>query len=326
MFFIGAAIIGCSVILVIKFWPTKEQVREPEPEEDSNFTNPNSKNPGFKPIFSFTENQEKLYDNFYANLNSSAEINAYVDGTRWPAVMSSTRLTYEEAKGFCAYRNSSLLRRTTSMISPIPEFIRQSRYKYWIYAEYTSDYQIIDMNKDIRRKIENELEAAKERKDFVYVCRDCKQFANESLPRDCLNNHVDDDVAKFSTFEFICETQVFEDEKILIQINKTINCKLLKLNSSFLDEYGLWKTDKIDQLEGKKWKLTSKKTSMKELILSGYLTADMPKDDLSEEIGIPWCPNNPNRLQGAYFYNGNVHTGRVHGSRAYAICLLEKTN
>ena len=121
------------------------------------------------------------------------------------------------------------------MISPIPEFIRQSRYKYWIYAEYTSDYQVTDINKDIRRKIENELEAAKERKDFVYVCRDCKQFANarenESLPTDCLNNHVTDDVAKFSEYEFICEDRVFEDDKILIQVNKTINCKLLKVRN-----------------------------------------------------------------------------------------------
>ena len=83
-------------------------------------------------------------------------------------------------------------------------------------------------------------------------------------------------------------------------------------------EYELWKNDnhqEMYQLEGKNWKRTSNRPSIKAMIVSGYLTRDMSKEDISESIGLPWCPNNPNRLTGAYFYDGNVHAGRIEGSR-----------
>ena len=57
-------------------------------QEDANFNEPGN---SVKPIV-LTEEQKELYDEFYSNLASSVEIDAFIDGEKRAAIITTERL------------------------------------------------------------------------------------------------------------------------------------------------------------------------------------------------------------------------------------------
>ncbi|CAG5109985.1 Oidioi.mRNA.OKI2018_I69.chr2.g4443.t1.cds [Oikopleura dioica] len=242
--------------------------------------------PHFRPM-PLSDSQAKLFDDYYKNLTESVEIEAFIDGKSWPALISTSRLL--------------LFHR---LQSPVTEFVRIATYKYWIYAEYTSEFEFIEINEDIRKSIQPDLDKAKLTKDHIFLCRECNQEVyDENLPTDsvtdCLKNSAIG-TPEGKEVEYICADNVFDGGKVVIHIEKKVKCDLLK------------------------WKRTAKRTSFSPLILTAYLA-----DEYSEEIGIPWCENNPNRLLGVYYYLNKLHLGRKFGmndkelyDECYGLCRV----
>ena len=115
------------------------------------------------------------------------------------------------------------------MQSPVSEFVRIATYKYWIYAEYTPEFEFIEINEDIRKSIQPDLDKAKLTKDHILLCRNCNQdlFA-KNLPTDCLKNSAAG-TPEGREVEYICADNVFDGGKVVIHIEKKVKCDLLKV-------------------------------------------------------------------------------------------------
>ncbi|CAG5109573.1 Oidioi.mRNA.OKI2018_I69.chr2.g4093.t1.cds [Oikopleura dioica] len=224
------------------------------------------------------------------------------------AIISPTSLPYEEAKTFCLEHNGTMLEMKIDTFMPIPDHIHRQTFLYWIKAEYSLDLEGLEINEEFRENIQNKLDLAKTKPGYIFFMY--KECISQDRCSFCLYNDLSSG-SKWREFEFVCADKVYDDGKVLVQVASEPDCDILQLNTTFVEKNKLflgndknpyWK--RVDNIKG----TTSRP------ILSGYFEKGGETGD------IPWCRNNPNYLQGAYIYKGEVFLGN-RAKKAYAVCL-----
>ena len=121
-------------------------------------------------------------------------------------------------------------------------------------------------------------------------------------------------VLTFIFQKYVCKNDVFDDENRVKIINDyKVNCDLLKINSTFFEEFHLWNF----LYENKTWVIENKKLSG-DFHNDGIISARSKQigyefeEDLPNKTGFPWCAGQPDNPQGIFFSDGEFMV--VHGS------------
>ncbi|CAG5109564.1 Oidioi.mRNA.OKI2018_I69.chr2.g4084.t1.cds [Oikopleura dioica] len=248
-------------------------------------------------IIAFRKEQKEVQENGHLEAAEFFEVKAFYRGKLTDAIISPTLLQYEAAQAFCLEKNSSMLEMKIDTFMPIPDHIHRLTFLYWIKAEFSQDLDGLEINEEYREKIQNELDRSKARPGYIFF-----MYTVCNLPNKCSFCLYNEPTIETNSreFEFVCADRVYEDGKILVQVEAEPDCDVLQLNTTFVEKNNLflgpdnnpfWK--RVDNIKG----TTSRK------ILSGYFEKGGETGD------IPWCENNPNRLQGAYIYENEVYLG-----------------
>ena len=121
--------------------------------------------------------------------------------------------------------------------------------------------------------------------------------------------------------QFICKNDVFDDQNRVKIINDyKVDCKLLQLNSTFLEDHQLWDYNH----EKKTWVMVNRKQHLSAVLSVAYskqVGYDFD-ENLHIETGFPWCPGQPILPQGIFWstYQFVVVDGSSHAKWPF-LCI-----
>ncbi|CAG5105025.1 Oidioi.mRNA.OKI2018_I69.chr1.g1768.t1.cds [Oikopleura dioica] len=223
----------------------------------------------------------------FANFSITKKFQVSISGKEISALIGEAE-TYDEAKLFCESKNAHI---PTEKL----EFPNNTSHDYWIEVDDKNevrDPQLLEAM-ELFEKVsshENVTVSLMTNKNCLFVIDNIQPLIWKNFDQEKLNHQR-------SFAQYICEKDVFDDQNRVKIINDyKVDCKLLQLNSTFLEEHQLWDY----QFENKTWITENRK-----LYISPVLSAPFSKQigyefdkNLHNLTGFPWCPGQPAQPQG----------------------------